>query len=286
MSKNELALVQNNPVAINKLFGFEGRPKPLISILRVNGSDEEEGLSAPKGTFVYDDGEKILYANEVSIRSFLKCYQYRLYHATDKEKNDASIIGKNFKQEYRSISGRVACGKMHKKTYAQLGDAVSVDQKFLQENVKCKLLVFGLVSGKFTDLDTKTEVDILDELFIWTVSQSGFVSIDQTITGIEKERRAVPLTPIRLRLKKEKNGAVTYFVPIPEVLNQTVKLELDRDASYIKKIESFIKDNNDYVNERYNEAIKGRVENDNFSEVAKKVKAVDTEQPNDPLDDL
>ena len=269
----ELALKEaaNNPVALNKLFGFEGRPKPQIPYLKINGSDDEDGTKAPKGTFVYDDGDRVLYAPEATIRSFVKAYQYRLYDAKDPGKNDHSIIARSFKEEFRSVSGRIACGKMNKKAYAQLGDNVSSIQKYLQDTVKCKLLVFGLVSGEFTDLDTKKPVVLKDALFVWTVSQSGFMSVDQAITGIEKERRAVALTPISIKLKKEKQGSVTYFAPIPEVLNKSEALEVKRDEGYLNEIKKFIVSNNEYVNDKYNEALKGAANSNNFAKTAKVV---------------
>lgn len=263
---NELATLENDPVALNKAFGFQGRPKPPIPVLRINGADESTG-TAPKGTFVLDDGDKILYANEIDIRSFLKAYQYRIFDKDNKEKNDTSTIEMSFKGEFRSMSGRFACGKMNKKKFLALGDNISATQKYLQDNVKCKLLVFGLVSGKFIDIDTKREIEVKDELFSWVVSQSGFMSLDQAITGIEKERRAVALTPIHITLKKEKMGSVTYFVPVPAVTANTEKLDVERDGNYLLQIKSFIKDTNSYVNDKYNAANKVTKENTSFVNV-------------------
>lgn len=262
---NELAVVGNNPIDINKAFGMEDeRLKPLIPQLKINGEAEEEGRG-PKGNFTYNNGERFLYAEEVTIRSFVKGYQYRSYDATDKTKNDSSTIEKSFKGEFRSLSGRLACGKLSKKRFEALGDTASAMQVALQKNVKCKLLVFGLISGKFTNIDDKKQVELKDELFYWAVSQSGFMDMDQTIKGILQERRAVALTPIKLKLKKEKNGAVTYFVPVPEVLNETAVLDVARDGGYLEKIKEFVKGTNDFINTKYNAAVKGKQENENFA---------------------
>jgi hypothetical protein len=283
---NELTAVQNNPEKLNQLFGYESRPKPVIPFLKINGSDEEEGVNAPKGTFTYDDGERILYANEVVIRSFVKAYQYRLFDPANKESTDSSIIGLSFKDEFRSASGRIACGRMSKKAFEAIGENATTQQKYFQEKAKCKLLVFGVVSGEFTDLDTKKKVEVKDQLFSWVVSQSGFVDIDGTIKGIGKERRPIPLTPIRLSLKKEKNGSVTYFIPVPHVINETVALVADRDAEYLAKVKNFITETNQSINAKYNEAIKLRAENENFAEVTTidgTAKVID-DTPNDPLD--
>lgn len=274
---NELALVQNNAAALNKAFGFQGRPKPSIPVLKINGADDEDGVRAPKGTFVYDDGDRVLYAPAVAIRTFVKAYQYRLY-TKEKDKNDMSIIGKDFKTEFRSMSGRIACGKMGKKKYFELGENVSSTQKFLQDNVKCKLLVFGLVSGTFTDLDTKKEVKVEDALFSWVVSQSGFMPIDGAITGIEKERRPVPLTPIKVTLKKDKNGSVTFFSPIPEVQNTTANLIVERDGGFLAQINGFIDDTNEFIESKYNASVKAKTDDNNFAEVGKTIE-------NNPLDD-
>lgn len=281
----ELATVANNAAAINKAFGYKGKSKPSIPILKINGADEEEGVSAPKGTYVYEDGDRILYTSEVSIRSFTKAYQYRVFNLADASKNDMSIIANDFKAEFRSLSGRLACGKMNKKKYISLGDNVTAVQKSLQESVKCKLLIFGLVSGKFTDADTKQEVIVEDALFYWITPQSGFMPLDRAITGLEKERRAVPLTYINLRLKKEKTGQVTYFVPVVEVTTNTAPLNIERDGGYLKQITKFIEDTNEFVNSRYNEATRGRQEDANFAEVGKTIEGKSSFY-NDPLNDL
>lgn len=284
---NDLTTLGNSAQEINKLFGFTGaRMKPSIPVLKINGADDDEGTTAPKGTFVLDDGDKVLYTETVKIRSFKKAYQYRLFDKDDKTKSDMSAIEEGFKGEFRSTSGRLACGKMNKKSYAALGSSVSAIQKYLQDNVKCKLLVFGLVSGTFTDLDTKASIEVKDELFHWVVPQSGFIAIDQAITGIEKERRAVPLTPIQLKLKKEKYGQVTYFVPMPEVLPSTEQFELERDKGYVAEIAKFIADTNTHVNARYNEATKQHHEDSEFANVGEILEGKAKPIANDPLDSL
>lgn len=272
------ALKTASPTQINKLFGITSdKPKPIIPVLKVNEHDDEG--SAPKGTFVYDDGDRVLHAKEVRIRSFVKAYQYRLFCSSDKSKNDISTIGLNFKHEFRSISGRIACGKLSKKAFEKISANATSQQLFFQKEAKCKLLVFGLVSGTFTDLDTKGEVVLKDALCVWSVSQSGFMSINDAIVGIERERRAVPLTPIRVHLKKEKTGTVTFHVPVPEVLGETAELDVARDSAHLEVITKFIKDTNDYVDSKYNIAVNGKSENDNFAHVAK-----DSGIANDPLD--
>lgn len=287
MMTNELATLQNNPVAINKAFGFSGRPKPAIPVLRVNGADDEEGTKAPKGSFVLDDGDRILHAKSITIRSFLKAYQYRIFDQDDKTKNDMSIIANSFDTEFRSVSGRIACGRISKKAYTALGDRATTQQQYFQKKTKCKLLVFGLVSGEFTDLDTKHTIKVEDALFVWVVAQSGYNTIDPCIKGIEKERRPVPLTPIKLTLKKEKYGDNTYFVPIPDVQTNTVPLMPDRDQAYLGQIQTFVTTNNDHVNKKYAEVHSGKVQTENFKNVGEIIEGKSTtpdDMPNDPLD--
>lgn len=278
----ELAVVENNPVAINKLFGFENKMKPVIPVLRIEGAEDEDGvIKAPKGNYVYDDGDRLLYAEEVKLRTFFKGFQYVLYDKNDRTKNDRSVIGKDFDIEYRSISGRIACGKLSKKKAKELGDNMSKQQQYYQDKAKCKLILFGLVSGEFTNVDTKEVVQLEDVLCVWNVSSSAFMSLVDTLKGIEKERRPVPLTPIRLTLKKERNGQVVYYMPIPHVQNEAVKFDLERDQEYLKRIHSFIKDSNDYVNEKYKASIAGESQNEQFTKVKANVKG---DMPDDPLD--
>lgn len=266
---NEITKLQNNPVELNKAFGFEGRPKPPIPLLYINSSDDDEGMSPPKGTFVLNDGDRLIFSTEITIRSFVKAYQYRLFDKDNKANSDMSIIANSFKEEFRSMSGRLACGKMNNKAFKDLGDNVSTQQKYYQDNTKCKLMVFGLVSGAFIDLDNKENIALKDALFMWLVPQSNFMAIDGVITGIAKERRPVPLTPIKLTLVKEKYGSNTYYSAVPSVTTDTVKLEADKDLAHLSKVKDFIKDTNKVINDKYNAATRGRNENDNFAEVAK-----------------
>lgn len=283
MSSTELAVLQDNPVDINKAFGFNSKMKPTIPLLKIEGADDENGVvKAPKGTFVYDDGDKLLYAEEVNFRTFFKGYQYVLYDGKDKSKNDRSIIGVDFDTEYRSTSGRIACGKLSKKRLKELGTDVSKTQQYYQDKAKCKLILFGLVSGDFTNVDTKEKTVVEDALCIWQVSSSAFIAMTDILKGIEKERRPVPLTPIRLTLKKERNGTVTYYMPIPQVQNGTAKFVLERDQGFLQRIHEFVKDTNDYVNEKYRVAIEGANQNDNFTKVKAVVNSGD--MPDDPLE--
>lgn len=264
---NDLAVVGDNAVAINKLFGFDSTFERDIPVLRIEGADDEEGIvKAPKGTFVYDDGKTLLYCPEVHFRAYVQTYQYRLYDKDNRENNDMSIIGKDFKTEYRSTSGRIACGKLSKKRLQ--GVELTPAQQFYQDNAKCKLIIFGVASGEFTNVDTKEKTKVEDGLCVWTVSQAAFMSIAETLKGIEKERRPIPLTPIRLSLKREKNGQVTYYVPIPHVETRTAKFVVERDQEYLGRITKYIKDTNDFVNNKYQEAVKAHSENDNFAAVA------------------
>lgn len=284
---NQLTTLPKNAVDINKMFGFEGKPIPILPILKINGSDEDEGITAPKGTFVYDNGKDVLYSTEVTIRTFLKGLQYRLYHPTDKTQNDFSIIANSFRAEFRSASGRIACGKLPKKQYAELGDNASTQQKHLQDNVKCKLILFGLISGKFTNVETKEEVTLEDELFIWVTSQSSFMPLDQAVTGIEKERRPVPCTPIKIKLKKEKNGSVTYYTPIPEVLKDSIELNAERDIPKLEKIKQYVVDTNKHIDDKYNAAIKDKNMDKyfaNLGEILEGKIVKDTGFSNDPLE--
>lgn len=267
MTNTAIATIPTNAVDINKAFGFESsKMKPDIPVLKINGADEEEG-TAPKGTFVYDDGDRVLYANDVVIRAFLKGIQYRRWDSKDKTKNDMSIIATSFRAEFRSTSGKIACGKISSKKFAEMGNMVSPAQKELQDSVKCKLVLFGLVSGKFTSVDTKEEVTLHDQLFIWATPQSAFMPLDQTISGIEKERRAIPCTKIKLKLKKEKQGQVTYFVPQAEVLSDVVELSVEHDLPKLAKINKFVSDTNAHVDNKYNEALKAKAIDNNFTAV-------------------
>ena len=81
---------------INEMMGFVSTPKPQIPAFKVNGSDDDDGLKAPKGTFVYDDGDRVLYATEAHIRVFFMGYQYRYYAKEKDVKSDASIIAVSY----------------------------------------------------------------------------------------------------------------------------------------------------------------------------------------------
>lgn len=281
----EVAVFDQSAAKLNAMMGFVTRQKPVIPLLRLNSGDDEDANNAPSDTIVYDDGDNLLYTKTANIRVFFQGFQYRVFDQEKKKHTDMSIIAPNFDAEFRSMSGKIACGKLSKKKFEELGNKATAAQVEAQKKVKCKLILFGLVSGTFTNNETKAEVEITDQLFIWTVSGSAFIDMADIIKGIGKERRAIASTPIKLTLAKKKEGKVVYYVPISEVLADTVKM-VPENMKHMDSIKNYVKDTNDYIESRYNNANRVGAENGKFAQVGKVIDGVATEvdMPNDPLD--
>lgn len=275
---------------LNHQLGISRDKGPRTPRLKINASaDDDNEKPLPLGTFYIDevvDGKDAprAYTKEVSIRIVTRVYQFQHFDQEKKKLLDESVMRTSLFAEFPSRSGKMKCGKLSKKQVE--GNTLSSEQAKLQKDVKCRQIMFCLVSYKGTTQDG-TEIEYKDKPCLWVVSQSAWTTMDEVLQSFEKQKRAALRYPVTLGLKKEKNGNVTYYNPVPKITNDAVTLsQVDVDAVNTSK--ALIDDVNSKVMEAWNKAIKGETTADDVrsENLAEEVGAVVVKKSKkDDLDD-
>lgn len=226
---------------------------PMVARLKINSLAEDENEKPLQmGTFFIDEKDQPkAYAKEISMRVVTRVFQYQHFSQEEKKLLDESVMLPSLFSEFPSVSGRLKCGKLSKKQVE--GVTLSPEQAKIQKEVKCRTFVFALVSFKGTTQDGK-EIEYKDKPVLWIPSQSAFTIVGDMLESFDKQKRAAIKYPVELKLKKEKNGNVVYYNPVPKITNEPVTLTaIDQEA--ISSARDFIKSTNERVKAAYASAL-------------------------------
>lgn len=255
---------------LNQALGITQEKGPRVARLKINAEAEDENEKPlPLGTFYIDeviDGKDAprAYSKTASIRIVTRVFQFQNYDQEARKMVDESVMRTSLFAEFPSKSGKMKCGKLGKKQVE--GNTLSAAQTKLQKDVKCRMITFCLVSFTGTRQDG-TEVVYKDKPVLWVPSQSAWTIMDDVLKSFEKQKRAVIKYPVTMTLKKEKNGNVTYYNPVPSISNEAVVLT-EADMEAVQTSQAFVKDTNARVMSEYNRVINSRnkVEEDTGTE--------------------
>ena len=190
------------------------------------------------------------------MRVLFRGYQYTLFDAKEKKMLDSSVILPTFFGEFKSQSGKLACGRLSKKRVKEIGEHnLTAEQKYFQENVKVKTHLFVSVSyeGKTQDGETST---VTNALCLYNPSSKAAYTIDEVLAGVEKEGRTIPLTTLNVKTKREKTGDNVYYVPVVEV-EQGAAAPDAQVVEHIRTAVGFVESSNEYITKRYTEVLAG-----------------------------
>jgi len=272
MTDNLPATIDLSDEELNRQLGIsQEKSGPSVPRLKINSLAEDENEKPlPMGTFFIDEKDQPrAYSKEVKIRIVTRVYQYQNYSQDDKKMLDESMMLPSLFSEFPSMSGKLKCGKLSKKKVE--GVTLSPTQAKIQKDVKCRMFVFCLVSFTGTTVDGK-EVTYADKPVLWVPSQSAFVIVGDVMESFDKQKRAAIKYPVSLKLKKEKNGNVVYYNPVPTILNEAVALtQVDVDA--INSARDFISGVNKRVKEAYDRSL-NKAANDSDVETAETVVSI------------
>lgn len=276
MTTNLPANIGMSDAELNQALGITQEKGPRVARLKINADAEDENEKPlPLGSFYIDeviDGKDAprAYAKKVDIRIVTRVFQFQNYDQTARKMVDESVMRTSLFAEYPSKSGKMKCGKLGKKQVE--GNTLSPEQTKLRKDVKCRMITFCLVSFTGTTQDG-TEVVYKDKPVLWVPSQSAWTIMDDVLKSFEKQKRAAIKYPVALTLKKEKNGNVTYYNPVPAISNEPVVL-VEADMEAVQSANEFVKSTNGRVMESYNSVINSRnaaKEDGNTSELVKEV---------------
>lgn len=258
MSNEVVDLNVLNAEELNAQLGFNTRKQQPFPYLKINREAEDDnGNTLPVGTFYIDDGvNERVYSKNIEFKILFRGYQYINYNADTKRLVDSSVILPTFFGEFKSTSGKIACGRLSKKRMDEGGAHLATQEQLsLQKSVKLKTMLFGTVSYKGKTQDG-TEVEVVDQLVMYKPSASAAMEFDKVIKSIVAEGRAVANTTLAIKTKREKNGDNVYYVPVVTI-EQGAGSVVKNAFALVTKVLEFVKANNTFVEERYAKALKG-----------------------------
>lgn len=249
----------------------------LLPILRINYQEEDDdGNELKKGTFTLQGGDNSIYAKEASFRALGDYMQYLHYSQEEEAVVNRSIIHR-IGDEPIDEKGTVRCGRPIGKELQQM----PADEKAKFKEITCFRYIYGLVTMTGTAADgSPASVENMPVLF--RMKGTSFMNFTrEVIEPSNAKNLQFQQVPTTLTTKRHKNGSVIYFTAhfSPDFAN-TVEISPE-DMEAMRKILTMIKQNNDQVKEKYNEALRAK-QDDATDE--KLVEAVDVEYSE--VDDL
>lgn len=249
----------------------------LLPILRINYQEEDDdGNELKKGTFTLQGGEQNIYAKEASFRALGDYMQYLHYSQEEEAVVNRTIIHR-IGDEPIDEKGTVRCGRPIGKELQQM----PADEKAKFKEITCFRYIYGLVSMEGTTAEgSPTSVENLPVLF--RMKGTSFMNFTrEVIEPANAKSLQFQQVPTKLSTKRHKNGSVIYFTAhFSPDFSKTVEISPE-DMEAMRKILTMIKQNNDQVKDKYNEALRAK-QDDKATEVA--VDAVDVEYTE--VDDL
>jgi hypothetical protein len=264
MTTQDLATIDTNDMAIMAaLTGQDGgqqmqpRDDGGFPRLRINTDHEDDkGNPLKAGTFAFYQNEKNWYAETVKFRPFLNGFQYLNWDPNGgKDRKGAyinkSIVIRSFKEEAIDEQGTIACGKI--RNLEGMSPTVALQQK----NIKCFRLVFGTVSGEFTDGPSKDAeiLRVVDQPVALRLRGTNFMPIGDVFQEMSKNKKLIFQHAINFTLKREKSGQTVYYI-IQPVLDETKVLPFgESEMTLFKQFDQLIKDVNSGIWKAHNAAL-------------------------------
>lgn len=243
--------------ALNQMLGIStsgGNSRVELKINKHSEDDQERQI--PMGSFYISGGEtsEPAYSKSIEFRIISPTYQYERYDSKEEKYLARSIIANNFKAEFISDDGTIRCGKLTKKQAE--GQILSEEQKVLQEQVDCKMTLWGLVTftGKSAD---GTVVEYKDYPVAWRLSQTGFMEAMTILKAYEKSKKAAVKYPLTVTLRKEKKGDTIYYVPVFVIAAEPSPIP-NKVSDALQSMKEYITSINNMVTDSYNAAIAKR----------------------------
>ena len=119
--------------------------------------------------------------------------------------------------------------------------------------VVCNQVIFGKISGDFRTADG-TEVKIEDQPVVAYFKRSGFKPIGDFISNLAKQKKLMQKCVISLKTHRHKNGSVTFWTPMPALVDEVSITQEDKDL--MAMFADTVKGHNESVMNQYREAVK------------------------------
>lgn len=228
---------------------YESIPALVINYADADDQDRE----VPRGAFKLNnpDGEAV-YSKNVTFRPVMQFHQFRVWDNDKSSYSNYSIMIKNWNEEALDISGGVKCGKLTRKQYQF---ATDYDKERSDKVTTCKIL-FGLASMKGKDA-TGEDVELVEVPCMFRVQKSNYMPMEETVESLKQRNILMFNAEVDLGLKREKNGATTYFVVTPKINEDTIPVPFD-DLELVKYFQEYVDKTNATIISKYRSAINKR----------------------------
>lgn len=309
MSKNALAMVEEKAITnfdelsheelaklagVSKPKGDYGLPK-----LRINRDfDDEAGNQLQPGTWaVYDPKlETTVYGKSVIFRPFMFKIQYRQYDPKGGESGNGAWVNQtilfgDWSDEPFDELGTLRCGKPQGRVFKTLSD----DEKARYDDINCYRIVFGLATIKGQTADG-TKATAEEVPCVWYARGSNWTPASDLCDTFKKGNRLPWLYEVTMTLKREKNGATTYYVAQTEVDLNKPRQFVPEDAELLKSVAQYVVTYNKEVYTKYKQSIRADQANAKARNSAAEVEVIDPDadlsadfakdELNDSLDDF
>jgi len=188
--------------------GSEDSGLPRLSIN--HASEDDEGNSLPRGYYAIKNPKtgEVVFAEQASFRPFIRLFMYSAWD------NEAEAFGSQTVQLntlngvfYDSIGGE-RCGRLSKAEMDKL-DANSPEYA-VQKNVKCNQVIYGIAAAN--GINAKGEKASIQNIpVVWYVKGVSFIPVSNFIRSLNKQKKPMWETVMRLTTTKNKKGANTFY---------------------------------------------------------------------------
>lgn len=244
----------------------------LLPLLRINYQEEDDdGNELKKGTFVLDgkDIEKV-YAKDVTFRALGDFMQYLHYDMEEQKTINRTIIHR-IGDEPIDETGTLRCGRPAGKDFHALDDAA----KKKYTGITCFRYLYGIVSYKGTTA-TGEEKEVLETPCLFRTKGASFMNFTkEVIEPCTAQNLTFQQVSSTLSNERKRNGGVIYFTSHfkPDFKSKTEVSPAD--VEIMKHILTLIKNVNEDVRRKYNEALKSQSDSSDSEELVDVILADD-----------
>lgn len=226
------------------LTGASTRETAVLPRLSINRSPEDDsGNTLKMGTFAVTQNNVTVYGLPAIFRPFINTYQYAEYSPAEKTFTNRSLIIKSFNEEALDMKGGLACGKVAFKNLHTL----SADEQARQKNIKCRRLLYGLVSLIEACTATGEKTEVSEVPVLWKLSGGGFMAPKEAFDIMDKMKHLYFQHNLKLETKKQKTGSTIYY---DTVVTPELKTELtftDDNMATFRMFQNLIDKENAWV---------------------------------------
>ena len=234
--------------------GQGGNSNHQVGLPRLNinyDAETEDGQTLPRGAWkMYLDG-RFIYAEEVKVRFILRTFEYSLWDQETGTFSSKSVQKPTLSGMFPSTDGINKAGRLTREEEEALSKD---DPAYLRSRaVVCNQVIFGKISGDFRTADG-TEVKVEDQPVVAYFKRSGFKPIGDFISNLAKQKKLMQKCVISLKTHRHKNGSVTFWTPMPALVDEVSITQEDKDL--MAMFADTVKGHNESVMNQYREAVK------------------------------